>query len=183
MARIRRHLTYANVIATLALFLAFGGGAYAAIKLPKNSVTSKQIKNDSITSPKVKDRSLLARDFKAGQLPAGPPGAAGATGPKGLKGDTGLQGDPGMSGYVQVNAFSAGDSSQEQNATAMCPQGTKVIGGGATINTGGSRVDLALATSIPLDGGGGWTATAVETTTHAGTWAVNARAICANVAP
>jgi hypothetical protein len=36
--RIRAGLTYANVVATLALFLALGPGADAAIKLPKNSV-------------------------------------------------------------------------------------------------------------------------------------------------
>jgi hypothetical protein len=84
MARFRSHVTYANVIATIALFLALGGGAYAASKLPKNSVTAKQIKRNSITSPKVKDRSLLAKDFKAGQLPAGAPGPQGAEGPRGV---------------------------------------------------------------------------------------------------
>src|SRR3954454_2149398 len=91
MARFRSHVTYANVIATLALFLALGGGAYAASKLPKNSVTAKQIKSNSITSSKVKDRSLLAKDFKAGQLPAG---ARGAEGPRGVAGETGPPGNP-----------------------------------------------------------------------------------------
>ena len=36
---LRRGLTYSNVVATLALFIALGGVTYAAIKLPKNSVT------------------------------------------------------------------------------------------------------------------------------------------------
>jgi hypothetical protein len=40
LTRIRAGLTYANVIATLALFIALGGGAYAAFKLPKGSVGS-----------------------------------------------------------------------------------------------------------------------------------------------
>jgi hypothetical protein len=70
-------------MATLALFIALGGGAYAASKLPKNSVGPKQIKKDSITSSKIKNRSLLAVDFRSGQLPRG------ATGAQGPKGDTG----------------------------------------------------------------------------------------------
>ena len=63
-----RIVSYANVASTLALVVALSGGAYAATQLPKNSVTSKQVKNGS----------LKAADFKAGQLPAGPAGPAGA---------------------------------------------------------------------------------------------------------
>jgi len=59
------------VVACLALLLALGGTGYAAIKLPRNSVTTVQ----------VKDFSLLARDFKRGQLPAGPVGPTGPAGP------------------------------------------------------------------------------------------------------
>lgn len=187
LARFRSSVTYANVMATVAVFVALGGTSYAVAtgsidsrEIKNNTVGTKDLRNNDVRSRDVRDRSLLAQDFKAGQLPAG---EAGARGPQGPKGDTGLQGDPGMSGYVQVNGFSAGDSSQEQSASATCPQGTKVVGGGAVINTGGSKVDLALASSIPLSDGSGWSAVAVETTAYAGTWAVNARAICVNVAP
>jgi hypothetical protein len=86
VAKIRSGLTYANVMATVAVFLALGGGAYAAVKLPRASVGSRQIQHNAVTSSKVKDHSLLARDFRAGQLPAGP------------KGDTGAQGAPGTPG-------------------------------------------------------------------------------------
>ncbi len=79
----RPRATYANVTATLALVVALGGGAYAATALPKNSVGAAQLKKDAVTSVAVKDRSLLARDFKAGQLPAGPQGPAGAAGTAG----------------------------------------------------------------------------------------------------
>lgn len=46
--RIKERLTYANVMATLALFIALGGVGYAAVKLPKDSVRSKQIKADAV---------------------------------------------------------------------------------------------------------------------------------------
>jgi hypothetical protein len=104
VSKLKPVLTYANVIATLALFLALGGGAYAALELPKNSVGRAQIRKNAVTSSKVRNGSLLKRDFKSGQLPRGVPGtagaagAAGAQGPQGLKGDAGPQG-PGAQSY------------------------------------------------------------------------------------
>jgi hypothetical protein len=46
--RVRSHLTYANVVATVALFLVLGGVSYAAFHLPKNSVRSKNIVNHKV---------------------------------------------------------------------------------------------------------------------------------------
>jgi hypothetical protein len=64
--------------------------AYAAIALNKNSVKSRhigkgQVKRsdigtNAVTSAKVNNSSLLARDFKAGELPAGARGPAGPRG-------------------------------------------------------------------------------------------------------
>lgn len=116
--RLQGHLTYANVLATLALFVALGGSSYAAIKLANNSVTSKHIKNgqvgnadlaaNAVTGAKVKNGSLLAGDFGAGQLPAGPPGGKGdpgTPGTPGVKGDKGDTGSPTVtSGYVPISA-------------------------------------------------------------------------------
>jgi hypothetical protein len=65
------------------LIVALGGTSYAAIKLPKDSVGSKQIKTNAVTTSKVKDGSLQSKDFKSGQLPAG---AKGAPGPPGAPG-------------------------------------------------------------------------------------------------
>jgi len=48
MSRIRRHLTYSNVMATFAVFVVLGGAAYAAFHLPKNSVRSRNIKNGQV---------------------------------------------------------------------------------------------------------------------------------------
>lgn len=57
-------LTYANVVASLALFIALGGVSYAAVKLPKNSVGTKQIKKNAVTSAKIKNRSVLGSDLR-----------------------------------------------------------------------------------------------------------------------
>ncbi|MBS1861917.1 MAG: hypothetical protein JSS68_09410 [Actinobacteria bacterium] len=60
MKALREKLTYANVIATLALVIAVAGGsALAATRmLPKNSVGTRQIKNHAVTRAKIKIASL-----------------------------------------------------------------------------------------------------------------------------
>jgi hypothetical protein len=50
--------TYANVVSTLALLLVVSGGAYAATQLPKDSVRSKHIKNNTVK----------AKDIRAGVI-------------------------------------------------------------------------------------------------------------------
>ena len=48
LTRLRQKLSYANVTATLALFIALGGTSYAALTLPRNSVGSKQIRSRAV---------------------------------------------------------------------------------------------------------------------------------------
>lgn len=100
MRTVRTHLSYANVMASVAVFIALGGTSYAAIKVTgKNvkdsSLTGRDIRNSSLTGSDVRDRSLLSRDFRDGQLPAGPPGAQGAQGAPGRDGADGQTGPVG----------------------------------------------------------------------------------------
>jgi len=131
MAKLRR-IRYADVMSTLAAFVALGGVGYAAVKLPANSVSSKQIKKGAVRSSDVKDRSLRAADFRAGVLPpasddadgsdgangsdgsdgsdggdglTGPPGPAGPEGPRGYPGIEGPQGPPGENGTARAYAL------------------------------------------------------------------------------
>jgi hypothetical protein len=69
MQRLRAKLTYANVMATIAVFIALGGAAaYAASKLPKNSVGTKQIKNGAVTGAKVKKNTLTGTNINLAKL-------------------------------------------------------------------------------------------------------------------
>ena len=61
-------LSYANVIATLALFIALGGGAIAASTLGKNSVGPKQLKKNAVTTSKVKNKAITGAKIKPGSL-------------------------------------------------------------------------------------------------------------------
>jgi hypothetical protein len=116
--RIRSKLSYANVMATVAVFIALGGVSYAATQLPKNSVGAKQLKKDAVTGAKVKDGSLKKADFAAGQLPSGATGPIGPAGPAGAPA-------PGGGKSVQMAVFKEGPSGA--NATqAFAPSGVSV---------------------------------------------------------
>lgn len=65
---IRHRPSPAMVVACIALLVALGGTSYAAIRLPANSVGSKQIKNSAVTSLKVKNDSLTGADIKESAL-------------------------------------------------------------------------------------------------------------------
>jgi hypothetical protein len=128
--KLRTRLTYANVMATSALFIALGGSSYAAITVTGKSVkdsslTGRDVKNSSLTGKDVKNRSLLAVDFKAGQLPAGAQGSQGPQGPRGATGDPGAKGDPGDTGapgtaraYAAVNPGAPPDASFDTTPTS-----------------------------------------------------------------
>jgi hypothetical protein len=65
-SRLRSAVTYANTVSTVALFLALGGAAYAAIKIPANSVGTKQIKSGAVTQRKISASAQAALRGKAG---------------------------------------------------------------------------------------------------------------------
>lgn len=92
---IRRHH-----LALVALFFALGGASYAAATklLPRNSVGTRQ----------VIDRSLLANDFKRGQLKPGP------------RGQTGPRGFPGPQGPAGEGAFASSALATSVHPTAAC---------------------------------------------------------------
>lgn len=97
LRRLRTHLTYANVVSSIALFAAIGGGtAYAATKLSRNSVGASQIRtkavgnselrSNAVTTGKIRNGTIRTTDLairtrdelRGAQGPVGPPGVAGA---------------------------------------------------------------------------------------------------------
>jgi hypothetical protein len=69
---LRRHLSYANVMATVAVFIALGGSSYAAL-----SITSADVRNGSLTKRDLKKNTLDGSRIRESRL-AKVPGAKNA---------------------------------------------------------------------------------------------------------
>src|SRR4051794_8124484 len=189
--RIRTRITYANVVATLALFVALGGTSYAVKQLGSgdirdNSIRSRDVRDNSLGSGDIHNGSLARRDFKRSQLPKGRPGKAGRRGPRGLRGKTGKTGKrgktgaAGVSGTTVVSTDTARDSNNK-GATAQCPSGRRALGGGATLKTGPPGA-IALATSAPSGSSAtGWRASGLEIAGTLEPWQLTVYAVCARV--
>jgi hypothetical protein len=119
--RLLDRLSYANVIATLALFIALGGTSYAAIKLPKNSVGSTQIKTGAVHTGEISNRTIRLQDISTSARAS----LRGQTGPQGPQGPAGA---PAVKHFAAVSAaggFVRGDAKSGGRDSAI---GTYVVG-------------------------------------------------------
>lgn len=121
------------------------------------------------------------------QGPQGVQGQTGATGSQGASGPQGAQGPAGtngVSGREVVSALSAsGSGTGSRSATATCPVGKKVVGGGAVItDDAGTPIQQTLiyASGSYPSGEGAWTAFGAKNGASAVIWRVAAFAICAS---
>jgi len=62
--QIRKRLTYANVMSSIAVFLVLGGATALAAGLAKNSVGSKQLKKNAVTAAKIKKNAVTTAKIK-----------------------------------------------------------------------------------------------------------------------
>ena len=63
LSRVRRRLSYANVMSTLAVFVALGGSSYAAFRISGSS-----IENRSISAKKLRVNALTGREIRESRL-------------------------------------------------------------------------------------------------------------------
>ena len=69
MRRLRSGLTYTNVVATLALFLALSGGAvYAANKITSKQIGKGAVKNKNLAKNAVKNKNLAKNSVTSPKL-------------------------------------------------------------------------------------------------------------------
>jgi len=112
----------------------------------------------------------------------GPIGAVGPVGPAGATGPTGATGPAGASGVTGYTIVSADGALGAQTASAYCPIGTRVLGGGAS----SSNSEWYVYTSQPIGLGSGWSASIrwnVDGETFTTTPTLSVYAICANASP
>jgi hypothetical protein len=76
LSSLRKHLSYSNVTATAALFVALGGSAYAVVSVDSddvvnNSLRSEDLRNNSVRSRDIRHRTIQARDVRRDGLGSG----------------------------------------------------------------------------------------------------------------
>jgi hypothetical protein len=138
MRVIRRHLTYANVVATLALVFAMSGGALAARHYLVTS--TKQI------SPKV--LRALARSSQGPAGATGPQGAEGPAGPPGAQGATGATGITKIVARTKAFVVSGGIETE-----VPCNPGERAISGGVSYTDGSAGGGSKVTQSAPAKAG------------------------------
>lgn len=164
LAGLRRHVTYANVMATVALFVALGGVSYATLKLERNSVKARHIAPNAVRASEIAKRSvgteevsngsLLSEDFRiAPRGVRGARGDRGSTGPPGARGPAGPHGTDGVNAATNAlvrlgTSFQAtpGDGTLLQTA---CLDGERAIGGGASTVPATFSPDADVRSSFP----------------------------------
>ena len=106
------------------------------LQLRRNAVTARKLSPSAVRTGHVLDGSLLAADFKAGQLPKGD---------KGDKGEKGDKGDKGAAGATTVTVrtsepltIPAGGNAS--SSSASCTAGERVTGGGVDSSSLGASV-------------------------------------------
>jgi hypothetical protein len=108
-----KHLKHpATIIAAVALFIAFGGGAAA---YASGLINGSQIKNHSISTKKLTKKAI--RQLHGARGKRGPAGPAGAPGAPGAPGATGPQGPGGT--IIQYNATASATPAATKVGTVL----------------------------------------------------------------
>jgi hypothetical protein len=152
MTRVSKLLSFSNVVAFIALFVALGGSVYAAGKISgtqikPGSVPGNRIKPKSLGGKQIKPKSLTGKQIKADSIGAAQIKESTLTGVT-ASAISGVQ-------YATVTVPLSYSSSGSQG-TAVCPVGTSVVGGGASVS---NESYAYINDSAPNPTHAGWTAT------------------------
>ena len=145
-------LTFSNVVACLALFIALGGTVYAAGKISgkqirRSSLPGNRIKPKSIPSNRIKLKSLTGRQIKPNSL----------TGAQiNQKTLTGISAAALASVQYEATTVRLDPNGRPTTLTANCPPGSYATGGGATVS---NENEADINDSGPSGLRTGWTAT------------------------
>jgi hypothetical protein len=162
---LRRKLSFANITSFLALFVALSATSYAALRLPANSVGTKQIKTDAVTKAKLGRRAVDGSKVVPGSLTGAdiaPHSLSGAnidlsalgTVPSAATADAASIAKVEVVTATGTNAPAGYTGSDGAAATASCPSRLVVLGGGVRVS---DQTDQSANDSYP-NGSNAWTA-------------------------
>jgi hypothetical protein len=101
MRKVRNGLSYANLTATLALFIALGGTSYAVATLPRNSVGPAQLRTNAVGSAEIRRHAVKSSDIGNGSVRLRDISESAR---EALKGQIGPQGPPGPTFAVTLDS-------------------------------------------------------------------------------
>jgi hypothetical protein len=240
VSTLKKHLSVANVLSCMALFVALGGAAYAVSPLANKSVktrhlgngavTALKLRNGAVTTPKIRNGAVIGTkvapgavgssqlldggvrsiDLGGGVVTRGKLKDGAVSGEKIANGavtNSKLGTDAVTAGKIQDGAVTAAKLSPTfstqlvknvsyataesasnnieatKTATATCPTGKQVLGGGAKVIGGTILVAITESAPTPANAEGkrtGWIAVAKEEGGGGATnWSVEVHAICA----
>jgi hypothetical protein len=104
MRRVRERLTYANVMSSIAVFVALGGTSYA-LTLPKNSVGPAQIRKGAVGPTEIRTGAVRSRDVRNRSLGVQDLSLAARTSLRGRVGEQGPPGPPGPTYTASVTGL------------------------------------------------------------------------------
>jgi hypothetical protein len=165
----------ALVVACLALLVALGGTGYAAIKLPANSVGTKQLKRGAVTGVKVKSNTLTGTQINESRLGRVPSAATAATATTATTATSATSAPVSRLDYASAVVSVPGGVATATRGTVNCATGLFATGGGAKM---ANPNDGFILDTNPV-GKTGWEATALA---NAATQNMTVYVICAQAA-
>jgi len=135
--QIRKRLTYANVMSSIAVFLVIGGGA-AFAALGKNTVGTKQLKKNAVTTAKIKKEAVASGKIKNNAVVTGKIANDSVTGDKVNESTLGevpnathavTAGTAAPRAYARVLNGAGGGGVDEARSKGVTDAGVTVVGG------------------------------------------------------
>jgi hypothetical protein len=108
MSRLRSHLSYANVMATIAIFVALGGTSYAVTQLPRNSVGATQVRANAIGKSELRSSAVRSKEIRNRSVALRDISLSARTSLRGQPGPVGPQGPPGPAAATLAAAVNSG---------------------------------------------------------------------------
>ena len=144
MKRINDRLTFANVMSVVAVFVALTGSAYAAFKVPRNSVGTRQLQAKSVTNGKLANEAVTGAKIAEGSL-------------------TGTNINLAALGTVPqaANASIAAEAKKLGGHSASCPEHTTLIRGLCFDTSSTEAANVVVATEA-CAAKGGWLPTPLQ---------------------
>jgi hypothetical protein len=163
----------AFAVATVALIVAMAGTGYAAFKLPKNSVGTKQLKNGAVTTPKLKNGAITSVKIKNGAVNKSKLNLAGVTVPNASHANSANFATNATNATNAANAVHATTADSTNGVSTVSIHPTRTVDAAADVTSApqvplGSKGPFSFYGKCYLNGAGVEATTYIASTSNTG---------------